>query len=261
MTRSRSFAVAVVLAFSCASVVAQEARRPSPAAALLDRVSKWARPEYPAAALAAKVTGSVDVDVAVDENGGVEVRDVSGPDELRYAAEQAVAAWQFRPAEGDEPRVPVAATLTFDFVDEDGVWYATLRRTTDTIGKKMLPVPEGGSGANVTVVAAPYAVLPKVGAPSAPGSPAASKAHILNRPRPNYTEQARWNHADGNVTVKVLLRADGTVGSVQVVRGLPDGLSLKAVEAARQLEFDPARDADGGPLDTWMTVSVNFTIR
>jgi len=89
----------------------------------------------------------------------------------------------------------------------------------------------------------------------------ATKASILNRPRPNYTEQARQNKTQGNVVVKVLLGAGGRVKSASVVRGLPDGLNEKAIEAAYQLQFSPARNGAGAPVDTWVTVSVNFTIR
>ena len=89
----------------------------------------------------------------------------------------------------------------------------------------------------------------------------ATKANILNRPRPNYTEQARQNKTQGNVVVKVLLGANGRVKSASVVRGLPDGLNEKAIEAAYQLQFTPARNGAGQPVDTWVTVNVGFTIR
>ncbi len=88
-----------------------------------------------------------------------------------------------------------------------------------------------------------------------------TKAAILNRPRPNYTEQARQNKTQGNVVVKVLLGGNGRVKQASVVRGLPDGLNEKAIEAAYQLQFTPARNGAGVPIDSWVTVSVNFTIR
>jgi TonB family protein len=90
---------------------------------------------------------------------------------------------------------------------------------------------------------------------------AVSKAVIHNRPRPNYTEQARQNKTQGNVAVKVLLGAAGRVKSASVVRGLPDGLNEKAIEAVYQLSFTPARNAAGQPVDSWVTVTVSFTIR
>lgn len=89
----------------------------------------------------------------------------------------------------------------------------------------------------------------------------ATKARVLNSPRPAYTEQARQNKTQGNVVVRVTLGANGRVKSASVVRGLPDGLNEKAIEAAYRLSFEPARNAAGVPIDSTLTVSVNFTIR
>jgi len=102
---------------------------------------------------------------------------------------------------------------------------------------------------------------PRIGGGDGADRVVATKASILNKPRPNYTEQARQNKTQGNVVVKVLLGANGRVQKASVVRGLPDGLNEKAIEAAYQLQFTPARNGAGAPMDQWVTVSVNFTIR
>lgn len=93
------------------------------------------------------------------------------------------------------------------------------------------------------------------------GPVVATKARVLNSPRPAYTVQARENGTEGNVVVRVTLGANGRVKSVSIVRGLPDGLNEKAIEAAYRLKFEPARDVKGVPMDSVLTVSVNFTIR
>jgi TonB family protein len=59
----------------------------------------------------------------------------------------------------------------------------------------------------------------------------------------------------------VTLGANGRVKSASVVKGLPDGLNEKAIEAAYRLSFEPARNGAGVPIDSTLTVSVNFTIR
>lgn len=89
----------------------------------------------------------------------------------------------------------------------------------------------------------------------------ATKARVLNQPRPAYTEQARQNKTQGNVVVRVTLGANGRVRSASVVKGLPDGLNEKAIEAVYKLSFEPARNASGIPVDSSISVSVNFTIR
>jgi len=84
---------------------------------------------------------------------------------------------------------------------------------------------------------------------------------ILNSPRPGYTEQARLDKTQGVVQVRVLFGANGRVKQANVLRGLPNGLDAKAIEAVHAFDFRPARDARGNPVDAWLTVKVRFTIR
>lgn len=91
--------------------------------------------------------------------------------------------------------------------------------------------------------------------------PVAVKARILNSPRPAYTEEARQNHTEGVVRVRVQLGADGLVRSPQVVAGLPHGLNERAIAAVSSISFEPARNASGVAVDSWVTVAVRFTIR
>lgn len=106
--------------------------------------------------------------------------------------------------------------------------------------------------------------------PGGPGTPRSDQdatrrlarpAVILNAPRPAYTEEARREKTQGSVKVAVLLGADGTVKSARVTGGLPNGLDEKAIEAVYRLQFRPATDASGRPLDSWISVTVHFTIR
>jgi len=102
---------------------------------------------------------------------------------------------------------------------------------------------------------------PRIGGGDGNDRAVATKARILNNPRPNYTEQARVNKTQGNVLVRVTLGADGRVKAASVVRGLPDGLNEKAIEAIYKLNFQPARNGAGNPVDSSVTVTVSFTIR
>ena len=87
------------------------------------------------------------------------------------------------------------------------------------------------------------------------------KARVLNRPRPEYTAQAREKGTEGHIVVRVLFGANGRVKSASIARGLGDGLEEKALEAVYKLKFEPARDCNGDPVDSVQTVSVVFTIR
>jgi TonB family protein len=82
----------------------------------------------------------------------------------------------------------------------------------------------------------------------------------LNRPRPNYTEQARQNKVQGLVRTRVLVGADGMVKQVQIRGGLPDGLNEEAIRAAYQMRFKPA-SKNGQAVAYWITVDIEFNIR
>lgn len=82
---------------------------------------------------------------------------------------------------------------------------------------------------------------------------------IISKPRATYTDAARTNNVQGSVLVKVQLLASGQVGSVTVVRGLPHGLSERAIAAAKQIKFEPKK-VNGVPVNTIVTFDYGFSI-
>jgi TonB family protein len=62
---------------------------------------------------------------------------------------------------------------------------------------------------------------------------------VLN-PLPEYTEAARQKQIKGTVVLRCTLSANGQVTTIQVVEGLPHGLTEMAIAAARKLRFIPA---------------------
>jgi TonB family protein len=83
---------------------------------------------------------------------------------------------------------------------------------------------------------------------------------LLREVRPLYTDDARKRAIEGNVVLEVVVRQDGTVGSLRVTRGLGAGLDQKATEAVRQWRFGPAR-RQGVAVDVVVEVSVEFKLR
>ncbi|HEY6332721.1 MAG TPA: energy transducer TonB [Blastocatellia bacterium] len=79
----------------------------------------------------------------------------------------------------------------------------------------------------------------------------------LNRPRPNYTEEATINFVDGGCNLKVLVNKEGGVDKVEVLSSLPDGLTEQAIRAANDMRFTPAQKA-GEPVACWVYVEVDF---
>jgi TonB family protein len=87
-----------------------------------------------------------------------------------------------------------------------------------------------------------------------------SKPQPLNRPRPNYTEEARKNKIQGNVRVRALVGTDGGVKQVRVLSGLSDGLNEEAILAVKQMRFKPATK-NGQPVAYWVSLDVEFNLR
>ncbi len=85
------------------------------------------------------------------------------------------------------------------------------------------------------------------------------KAVILKTVEPSYTKKARKRQVEGNVKIKVILRADGQVEIVEVLEALPHGLTEKAIEAARKIKFKPAIK-DGKTVSQYATLSYVFNV-
>lgn len=82
---------------------------------------------------------------------------------------------------------------------------------------------------------------------------------IISKPRPGYTDAARVNNIQGTVILKVTFNANGTIGGVSVVKGLPNGLTEQAIAAAKGIRFEPAKKG-GSPYAVNKNVEYSFTI-
>ena len=82
---------------------------------------------------------------------------------------------------------------------------------------------------------------------------------IVYRERAKYTEEARANKIQGTVVLSVVYTFDGRITDIRVVRGLPDGLSESAIEAAKKIRFQPAVKA-GQPVSVRGNIEFNFTL-
>jgi len=85
------------------------------------------------------------------------------------------------------------------------------------------------------------------------------KALITFKPEPGFTEEARKNNVTGVVRLRAILHASGGVQNISVVKGLPDGLTEKAITAARQIRFTPA-EKDGRSVSQYVVLEYNFNI-
>lgn len=97
------------------------------------------------------------------------------------------------------------------------------------------------------------------GGPYRPGS-GVTPPRLLKEVRADYSDAARRANLEGEVVLEIVVRRDGTVGDVTVLRGLGLDLNQRAVQAVRQWRFSPAR-LKGVPVDVVVEVAVEFRLR
>lgn len=82
-----------------------------------------------------------------------------------------------------------------------------------------------------------------VGNDGGPYGPITSEVICGVCPDPLYSEEARKSKLQGTVLLSVLVGADGRAKDVRVLRGLGMGLDENAIQAIRNWQFIPAKDA------------------
>jgi TonB family protein len=92
-----------------------------------------------------------------------------------------------------------------------------------------------------------------------PGS-GVTPPRLLSEVKPIYPEDARKRGTEGTVNLEIVVRRDGSVGDVRVLRGLATDFDARAIQAVRQWRFDPGR-LKGTPVDVVVQVSVEFRLR
>jgi tetratricopeptide (TPR) repeat protein len=89
------------------------------------------------------------------------------------------------------------------------------------------------------------------------GNEVKTKAVVLAKPLPEYTQAARDHGVAGTVVLRAVFAADGRVKYLLLLVGLPYGLSERAIAAARKIKFTPAT-LDGKPVPTYIQLEYNF---
>lgn len=97
------------------------------------------------------------------------------------------------------------------------------------------------------------------GGPFRPGS-GVEPPRLLREVKADYSDEARRANIEGEVELEIVVRRDGTVGEVKVLRGLRGGLNERATQAVRQWRFAPGR-MKGVPVDVVVQVGVEFRLR
>jgi len=134
------------------------------------------------------------------------------------------------------------------------------RKGTDP---KVLPTPKTTSSGpeKIPLQKTSRPQLPKIvdGERIYVGSEVDERLHILAKPEPVYTPQARRHKTSGTVLLRAILAADQKVKHIEVISGLPYGLSDQAIQAARLIKFTPAKK-DGKAVPCWVELEYGFNI-
>lgn len=76
---------------------------------------------------------------------------------------------------------------------------------------------------------------------------------------PEYPPLARSAHVEGDVILEVIIRSDGTLGEIRVLRTLRLGCTQAAIQALRRWRFTPGM-RNGVPVDVIMELTVTFQL-
>ena len=126
------------------------------------------------------------------------------------------------------------------------------------------PAPAAAPTAGTPARPALSANPPAAAAPALPRGPLASLPDgaeppvLVTRVDPRYPEAARRLNLSGEVVLRVVVEANGTVGRIEVLSPGPAGMTEAAGDAVRRWTFRPARVA-GQPAAVWKVVHIRFT--
>lgn len=93
-----------------------------------------------------------------------------------------------------------------------------------------------------------------------PCDPGVVLPRVTRDVKPQYTAGAMRDRAQGAVVVQAIVKTDGTVGDLRLVRSLHPELDDAAVDAARRWRFE-AGTLNGQPVPVVVVIELTFTLR
>jgi len=91
------------------------------------------------------------------------------------------------------------------------------------------------------------------------GNQVTTRARVISKPEPQYTEEARRAQITGTVILRVVFTRMGQVTNIHAVQSLSGGLTEKAIAAARQIRFVP-ETRNGQAVSMYMQLEYNFNL-
>lgn len=95
-------------------------------------------------------------------------------------------------------------------------------------------------------------------APAQPSSNKYSYPKCVSCPPAEYDRRAADKGLEGTVLLNVIVGTNGKASDIIIIKGLPYGLTQKAIEAVGRWTFKPALTPQGQPVEVRQTIEVTF---
>jgi TonB family protein len=218
-------------------------------------------PLYPPLPKGSRIQGQVILSIRINQSGEVvSIRTISGDPLLGQAAINGVKQWKYQPylLNGEPIGVKTQVHLSFTLPEEQsGKGFVTdspLEPKSETIGV-VGDVPGGiPSTDSNTATASP---VPALGTPQRVRvSSGVEQGLLVTKVNPDYPPDAKQQHIQGLVVMKVIIGKDGNVESAELISGHPL-LAPAALDAVKQWKFKPYL-LNGNPIEAESQIQVNF---
>ncbi len=230
------------------TTVEKKPQFPGGEAAMMKYVGENIR--YPENAFKNKVQGRVIVQFVVQKDGKVgEVKILRGTDEeLNNEAVRVIKSLPaFTPGEMDGK--PVSVWYTFPVMFKIAGGGKVVRLEGDNAGNSSASEPADPNKV--------YTVVEKK--PQFPGGEAELLRYIGENLR--YPEVAKNEKNQGRVVVQFVVKSDGSVGDVKIIRKVSDALDAEAARVIKSLPTFTPGEMGGKPVSVWYTLPVTFKLK
>lgn len=168
----------------------------------------------------------------------------------------------------EDAKVRMTATL-LSFDSATATFRVIFKQGDKTLADSTVPVARGGRAVvgGIDGAAAPYIFV--FVEPEVVGSGAARDAKSagitgpvpLDRPAPEYPEEAKKNKVEGVVVLEVTIGTDGGIVDVAVLEDPDSRLTQAAISAVKRWKFRPALDPSGKPVSVHSAVTLRFKLK
>jgi TonB family protein len=202
---------------------------------------------------------------------------ISRTDNGRASLTEAIAKFDGTEVLAIGLRVPTTRAFTivddhtFEIVDKVNGLVTLRRRAAVSVDGKTLTLTERGADEGGQAVDAvlrfvrPTATGTGIPPATPPGvfraGPGVTIPRVLKEVKPQYTADAMRAKIQGSVVLECIVKTDGTVGDVRVIRSLDAnyGLDQEAIRAAKQWVF-AAGSRNGEPVPVMVSIELTFVI-